>query len=141
MLIINNLSVSNDKITFFKEFNLSLDSKSNKKIALLGKNGSGKSCLLKTILGEYKNYTGSISIKNEEIGYFKQISDLPKDKLIGEFLENLLEYDYEFYKIENHLEEFKLEWEILTKTFTDLSEGQTIKIRLIELLIKEPGIL
>ena len=141
MLIINNLSVSNDKNTFFKEFNLSLDSKSNKKIALLGKNGSGKSCLLKTILGEYKNHTGSISIKNEEIGYFKQISDLPKDKLIGEFLENLLEYDYEFYKIENHIEEFNLEWEILTKTFADLSEGQIIKIRLIELLIKDPSIL
>lgn len=47
MLIINNLSVSNDKNTFFKEFNLSLDSKSNKKIALLGKNDSGKKLLLK----------------------------------------------------------------------------------------------
>ena len=92
MLIINNLSVSNDKNTFFKEFNLSLDSKSNKTIALLGKNGSGKSCLLKTILGEYKNHTGSISIKNEEIGYFKQISDLPKDKLIVVVIPTALPY-------------------------------------------------
>jgi len=141
MLTVKNLTIQINKQTLFKDFNLSLDSKSKKKIALLGKNGSGKSCLVKSITGEFQNFSGQINVQNESISYFKQEYNFKNEQLVGEHLESLLEYDYEYYKIEQILDTLKLNEEITLKTFSELSEGQKIKIRLGEILLQEPSIL
>ena len=141
MLTVKNLTIQINNQTLFKDFNLSLDSKSKKKIALLGKNGSGKSCLVKSITGEFQNFSGQINVQNETISYFKQEYNFKNEQLVGEHLESLLEYDYEYYKIEQILDTLKLNEEITLKKFSELSEGQKIKIRLGEILLQEPSIL
>jgi len=141
MLFIENLSIRNQKNILFENFNLSLDSKSQKKIALLGINGSGKSSLLKVILSKQDNFTGKIDIKNERIFYMDQHPTFPQEEMVGIYLENKIDFQHEFYQIEIALEKVNLDQDILYKVFKDLSEGQKIKIKLAEILLHDPTIL
>jgi len=54
----------NDKPTLK---NISMEIPQGKKIALVGENGSGKSTIVKLILGLYDNYQGSIDLSSHEI--------------------------------------------------------------------------
>lgn len=71
MLIIKNLTYKINHIeTIFENLSFSLND--NKKIAIIGKNGIGKSILLQLITGKLKAYSGEI-IKNDiNIAYFPQ---------------------------------------------------------------------
>lgn len=78
MVKVENLSLSIENINILKNISLSLN-KSNILI-LLGENGSGKSMLLKTISGHYKNYTGDIYLDNNNL---KKLKDIDRAKIIS----------------------------------------------------------
>ena len=59
----------------------------NEKIALLGKNGSGKTTIAKLLMGFYKNYKGSIKINNIEL---KEISLSDLREKIGIVAQNIV---------------------------------------------------
>ena len=46
----------------------------NKKYAIVGKNGSGKTCLIKSIIGEINDYNGNIYVDDEDIKNVKIIN-------------------------------------------------------------------
>lgn len=141
MLLIENLSLGFDKNILFEDFNLSLDSKRNKKIALVGPNGCGKSTLIKSILGEITPLKGKTDLQNEKILYLKQHNNFEPEQMVGIYLENLLEYSHHFYQVDIALQEVELDPDVIYKTFSELSEGQKLKIQIIELLLQEPDIL
>ncbi len=141
MFIIENLSLGYDKNLLFENFNLSLDSKSGKKIALVGPNGCGKSTLLKAVLKQISPIKGKIEVQNEKILHLKQHNNFDPEQMVGIYLENLLEHSHHFYQVDIALQEVDLDPDVIYKTFSKLSEGQKLKIQIIELLLQEPDIL
>jgi ATP-binding cassette, subfamily F, member 3 len=71
MISINQLTVQFSGIDLFKDITFLINPKD--KIGLVGKNGAGKSTMLKVLLGEIEPSGGSISIaKDVSIGYLPQ---------------------------------------------------------------------
>lgn len=133
VVTIQNLNKSfGDKI-IFKDLNFSIFY--GEKILLKGKNGTGKSTLLKTILGEDKNYSGNVKIgTNVKIGFIPQIIQFDEN-------ENIYEYFYKIHKgsetdIRTYLAKFMFFGENVFKKLNSLSGGEKVRIKLAELMLK-----
>ncbi len=122
----------------FTNLNFNLHKKS--RIALVGKNGCGKTTLMKMILGEIELEEGDRWLENGiEIGYLNQDFIDLSDKTISEELTLSI----------NNNEEKKYKIDILTEALNinldnkliDLSGGQLRKVGLAKALINEPDIL
>ncbi|MDD3647036.1 MAG: ABC-F family ATP-binding cassette domain-containing protein [Candidatus Dojkabacteria bacterium] len=114
----------------------------SEKVGLVGLNGCGKTTLLRIISGEENADQGKVEVVNEVIGYLQQEFTFPNDQLVGEFLENLVEDPYtEMYKVKIILSKLSFDDADEFQYIHTLSEGQKMKLKLAELLIKEPTIL
>lgn len=133
---INNLTIS------IKEKNLinnaSFKIKRNKKIALLGENGCGKTTLIKEII---KNNNPAIKINPRvKIGYFDQSQDI----LVGEksILDNIKissSFDETFIRINLNLFGFK--GNDVYKKVGVLSGGEKVKIALCKIILEDNNFL
>lgn len=112
----------------------------NVKVGLVGRNGCGKSTLFKVLAGLEAVTEGSLTIEGEVIGYIPQEFDFP-DVLVGEYLESLLEENWEFYKIEMFAQQLNFTNFDPYQQISTLSEGQKMKIKMIEVLFGEPTLL
>jgi len=112
----------------------------NRKIALVGKNGCGKSTLLKIIVGELEADAGHITTDGDKIGYIPQEFTFPNE-LVGEYLEKKLDRSWDFYKVEQLLAELDFANFDPYQELSTLSEGQKMKIKLLEVLLENPDIL
>lgn len=137
IITINNLSVlTKEKKKILDNINLNIYK--GERIAFLGENGTGKSTLVKTIMGNQSLLVdGNITVgSNVKIGYIPQIIEFENEK------QTLLEY---FYKNVNFNEEkcrsilanFKFNKEDVNKKLKNLSGGERMKVKLAELLQKE----
>jgi len=71
MISINDLTVTFSGKDLFKDISFQINKEN--KIGLIGKNGTGKSTILKIIIGELKDFSGIVSIPKETtIGYLPQ---------------------------------------------------------------------
>ncbi len=108
----------------------------NKKIALKGMNGVGKSTLLKTLLGIVKPFDGKVEMGDYlEVGYFEQESskdnyNTPMDEVWSEFpgLSN--------FEVRQHLAKCGLTNEHITSQMRVLSGGEAAKVRLCKVMLK-----
>lgn len=142
MLIAKNLSYESDKGTLFEDVNISLDGAAKKRIAIVGKNGCGKTTLLKIILGQLEPHTGSVSTSHETIAYLQQDVKFPDmSVLVGEYLESKLEESWMTYKLEMVLSEVGLPLDITLQPLSTLSGGQRVRIAFAELLLNEPTVI
>ncbi len=100
------------------------------KIGLVGRNGAGKSTILKLLAGEYKADSGSISKPSEAtIGYLKQDMDLPAGKSVLEetlsAFEEVNALDESIKKLQQQLtERTDYESEAYAKIITDLGDAE-----------------
>ncbi len=141
MLITQNLCFDHYGQHLFEGVNISLDSAAKKRVAIVGKNGCGKSSLLKLLVQENEPTEGSVKCSHEVIGYLKQEPDFgDEEKTVGIFLESKLEEEWMTYKIEMVLEEVNLPSNIQLTPLKSLSGGQRMRVALAELLMKEPTI-
>ncbi|GGG36430.1 glycosyl transferase family 2 [Dokdonia pacifica] len=101
MLNIHNLSVSFQGEYLFEEITYRLNA--GDRVGLVGKNGAGKSTMLRIISGEQEYDTGSIAIEKEiQIGFLKQDIDFTEGRTV---LEESYEAFSEIKKLEKQLEE------------------------------------
>lgn len=110
----------------------------NKKIALVGANGCGKTTLFKIMVGEEEPTNGRVTLEGEKIGYIPQEFRFDPNQLVGEFLLNLFEEDWEFYKAEALLQKLEFNNYDEYQRIGTLSEGQKMKLKMIEQLLEEP---
>lgn len=83
MIAIKDLTVAFSGTDLFSDISFQLDK--DDKIGLIGKNGTGKTTLLKVIIGEIQQYQGSISVpKDLNIGYLPQFLPVSNTKTVFE---------------------------------------------------------
>ncbi|MDB5091877.1 MAG: putative transporter ATP-binding protein YheS [Mucilaginibacter sp.] len=119
MIAINNLTFEIGARALYDEANWHI--KPGEKIGLIGANGTGKTTLLKIIVGDYKPTSGTISMaKDLTLGYLNQ------DLLSYSSDKNILHVAMEAFERQNQLHD-EIE-KILQKLETDYSEDLLHKL-------------
>jgi ATP-binding cassette subfamily F protein 3 len=105
MLNLTNITVSFGGRDLYKNISFQINSKD--KIGIVGKNGAGKSTMLKLITGDQKPNSGTINTTNSlSIGYLPQeINVSSKENILNE----VLKANKQLLKINNKLDEINLE--------------------------------
>lgn len=122
MLNIHNLSVSFQGEYLFEEITFRLNA--GDRVGLVGKNGAGKSTMLRIISGEQQYDTGSIAIEKEiSIGFLKQDIDFVEGR-------SVLEESYEAFakirELESQLEDINTQ--LATRTDYESEEYNQLMI-------------
>ena len=142
MLVAKQLSFEGSDGLLFDEVDVSFDSSAKKRVAIVGKNGCGKTTLLRLLKGELIPRSGSVSCVRETIGYLHQEIFFPDLKMtVNDYLTGKLEEDWMSYKIDMAIDEVKLDPTILMTEVGKLSGGEKVRIGIAELLFLEPTIL
>lgn len=85
--------------------NISFDIQEGEKAGIVGRNGCGKSTILKLILGIEGEYTGSINIKKgSNLGYVDQLPSYPDDFKVLDVLNAAFEVQHDLQRKMNELE-------------------------------------
>jgi ABC transport system ATP-binding/permease protein len=141
---INNISKTFDGKTVIKDFEhiVLRDSR----IGIVGKNGEGKSTLLKMIMGDVTPDLGNIDIgETVKIGYFKQqCEDMDENLRVIDYIKNVAEYiktvDGEM-SASQMLELFLFSPELQYNKIKRLSGGECRRLFLLRILMDAPNIL
>lgn len=120
--------------------NISFKLGNNKKIALVGKNGCGKSTLFKIIAGELSYDSGTVVTTSETLAYIPQEFNFP-NVTVKEFLDSCLENEWESYKIEIVKEQLGFINYSDNQMIETLSEGQKMKLKLTQVMLLDPSVL
>lgn len=107
------------------------------KIGVVGKNGCGKTTLFNIIASKTDIDAGSTQKQDEVIGYIPQEFHFP-DQLVGEYLEKSLDFSWETYKIEALVDQLGFSNYDPYQEIKTLSEGQKMKLKMIEILLGDP---
>ena len=116
--------------------------KRGEKVAFVGKNGEGKSTLVKCIMGEIP-FTGNLKIgHNVQIGYFaqNQAQLLDENLTIFETIDNVAKGDIRL-RINNILGAFMFGGETSDKKVKVLSGGERSRLAMIKLLLEPVNLL
>lgn len=112
------------------------------KIALVGKNGEGKSTMIKAIMGEI-DFDGKVEIgHNAQIGYFaqNQASLLDENLTIFETVDRIAEGDIRT-QIKNILGAFMFKGDDIDKKVKVLSGGEKTRLAMVKLLLEPYNVL
>jgi len=138
LLSVKNLSISFGEKTLFS--NLEFTISKGDKIALLGRNGVGKSTLLKILLGELQPTTGEVNrAHNLDVGYFSQKResldpDLTPWTLIGEGIDYVISNTGEKKHVASYLENFLFQSDELKRPIHTFSGGEKNRLQLAQFM-------
>ncbi|MEP3386947.1 MAG: ABC-F family ATP-binding cassette domain-containing protein [Reichenbachiella sp.] len=139
-VIIDQLAKSYGDHTVFKDVSLTIAQ--GEKVAFVGKNGEGKSTLIKAIMGEI-DHEGSMQLgHNSLIGYFAQNqAALLEEKLsIFETIDEIAKGDMRS-KIKDLLGAFMFSGDAIEKKVKVLSGGERTRLAMIKLLLQPVNLL
>lgn len=139
-IIVKELSKSYGDHVVFKEANLVVER--GQKVAFVGKNGEGKSTMIKAIMSEI-DFEGSLELgHNIKVGYFaqNQASLLDENITIYETIDRIAEGDIRT-QIKNILGAFMFSGQDIDKKVKVLSGGEKTRLAMIKLLLEPYNLL
>jgi len=140
-VIVKDLSKSYGDHVVFKDANIVIER--GQKVAFVGKNGEGKSTMIKAIMKEIGIDSGSVEIgHNAQIGYFaqNQASLLDENATIFETIDNIAVGEVRT-QIKNILGAFMFHGDDTTKKVKVLSGGEKTRLAMIKLLLEPVNLL
>ncbi|OUO52844.1 glycosyl transferase family 2 [Parabacteroides sp. An277] len=139
-VILENVSKSYDEKCVFRNVNLTIER--GDKIAFVGRNGEGKSTLVKCIMGEIP-YEGKLTLgHNVQIGYFaqNQASLLDGELTVFQTIDDVAKGDIRT-KVKDLLGAFLFGGENANKKVKVLSGGERTRLALLRLLLEPVNLL
>ncbi len=139
-VVVEGLSKSYGDHIVFKDANMVIER--GQKVALVGKNGEGKSTMIKAIMGEI-DFDGKLEVgHNAQIGYFaqNQASLLDGDLTIFETIDQIAVGDVRT-KIKDLLGAFMFKGDDIQKKVKVLSGGEKTRLAMIKLLLEPVNVL
>jgi len=140
-VVVKDLEKSYGDHLVFKDANIVIER--GDKVAFVGKNGEGKSTMIKAIMKEIEINSGSVEIgHNAQIGYFaqNQASLLDENATIFETIDNIAVGDIRT-QIKNILGAFMFQGDDITKKVKVLSGGEKTRLAMIKLLLEPVNLL
>ncbi len=140
-VIVKDLSKSYGNHVVFENANLVIER--GQKVAFVGKNGEGKSTMIKAIMKQIEINSGSLEIgHNSQIGYFaqNQAALLDETATIFETIDNIAVGDVRT-KIKDILGAFMFHGDDVTKKVKVLSGGEKTRLAMIKLLLEPVNLL
>lgn len=140
-VIVKDLQKSYGDHLIFKDANIVIER--GDKVAFVGKNGEGKSTMIKAIMKEIGIDSGSVEVgHNAQIGYFaqNQASLLDENATIFETIDNIAVGDVRT-QIKNILGAFMFHGDDTTKKVKVLSGGEKTRLAMIKLLLEPVNLL
>lgn len=139
-VVVEGLSKVYGDHVVFKDANMVIER--GQKVALVGKNGEGKSTMIKAIMGEI-DFEGKLEVgHNAQIGYFaqNQASLLDGDMTIFETIDQIAVGDVRT-KIKDLLGAFMFKGDDIQKKVKVLSGGEKTRLAMIKLLLEPVNVL
>lgn len=140
-VIVKDLEKSYGDKLIFKDANLVIER--GQKVAFVGKNGEGKSTMIKAIMKEIEINGGSVEIgHNAQIGYFaqNQAAQLDENATIFETIDRIAVGDVRT-QIKNILGAFMFHGDDIQKKVKVLSGGEKTRLAMIKLLLEPVNLL
>ena len=140
-VIVKEMSKSYGDHVVFKDANIVIER--GQKVAFVGKNGEGKSTMIKAIMKEIGVDSGSAEIgHNSQIGYFaqNQAALLDENATIFETIDDIAVGDVRT-KIKDILGAFMFHGDDVTKKVKVLSGGEKTRLAMIKLLLEPVNLL
>lgn len=140
-VIVKDLQKSYGDKLIFKDANIVIER--GDKVAFVGKNGEGKSTMIKAIMKEIGIDSGSVEVgHNSQIGYFaqNQASLLDENATIFETIDNIAVGEVRT-QIKNILGAFMFHGDDTTKKVKVLSGGEKTRLAMIKLLLEPVNLL
>ena len=135
LVLINNLQIKYNDKTIFNP--ISFEVNNGDRVAIIGKNGIGKSSILKLILGEKIEYNGEFKVANElKISYVSQNTEDLKGNLKSFALDNKI--DESIFK--SMLVKMGLSQSDFDTNIQDMSEGQKKKVLIAKSISEQANI-
>ncbi|MCI9844070.1 ABC-F family ATP-binding cassette domain-containing protein [Flavobacterium pectinovorum] len=140
-VIVKEMAKSYGDHVVFKDANIVIER--GQKVAFVGKNGEGKSTMIKAIMKEIGVDSGSVEIgHNAQIGYFaqNQAALLDENATIFETIDGIAVGDIRT-QIKNILGAFMFQGDDITKKVKVLSGGEKTRLAMIKLLLEPVNLL
>lgn len=140
-VIVKEMSKAYGDHVVFKDANIVIER--GQKVAFVGKNGEGKSTMIKAIMKEIAVDSGSVEIgHNAQIGYFaqNQAALLDENATIFETIDSIAVGDIRT-QIKNILGAFMFQGDDITKKVKVLSGGEKTRLAMIKLLLEPVNLL
>ena len=139
-VVVSELSKKYGNHIVFQNANLVIER--GQKVAFVGKNGEGKSTMIKAIMGEI-DFEGKMTLgHNVKIGYFaqNQAALLDESLTVFETIDSIAEGDIRT-KIKDLLGAFMFSGDAITKKVKVLSGGEKTRLAMIKLLLEPVNLL
>lgn len=141
MFEVKDISIIVQNRYLIKDLSFSLNKKD--KLAIIGEEGNGKSTLVKCLLGicDYATLKGTTNNKGNTIGYLPQQQENTKKSVFNYLFDSTNTYYNKISDFYKYLNQLNISETLIHQSMSSLSGGESVKIRILKLLLEDYDIL